>query len=344
MKIAVVDDSKFTRMVIKQILNDLSNTDFCWEAENGKVALEKNTRDPVDLIISDLEMPVLDGLQLLKTIIGGEAETKCLLVSAFHKSNQPKIIDALKAGAIGFIEKNSLGKGFDINSLKKEIDKYINFLAQDNILKKEIRSISLEKSLNKSVINNRADIISIIGSAGSLGPIEKILEFTSKLEVPIVIGIHIPLGVENMLINRFRTVIDEETKLFTFEGPIQVGKVVLLRGGYNAKLIRNRENIDVEYEDLRTDSNFTPNLDNFLLSAHLIDLVSDVIVLSGLCNDGIQGVREHFRRGGSVYVQSPETSVARTMPLAIINEGCHSVVSDPESIGKLLQEKYLTAL
>ena len=75
----------------------------------------------------------------------------------------------------------------------------------------------------------------------------------------------------------------------------------------------------------------------------MIDLVSDVIVLSGLCNDGIKGVREHFKRGGSVYVQSPETSVARTMPLAIINEGCHSVVSDPESIGKLLQEKYLTA-
>ena len=88
-----------------------------------------------------------------------------------------------------------------------------------DILKKEIRSISLENNLNKSVINNRADIISIIGSAGSLGPIEKILEFTRKLEVPIVIGIHIPLRVENMLINRFRTYIDEETKPFTIEGP-----------------------------------------------------------------------------------------------------------------------------
>ena len=39
MKIAVVDDSKFTRMVIKQILNDLFNADFCWEAENGKVVI-----------------------------------------------------------------------------------------------------------------------------------------------------------------------------------------------------------------------------------------------------------------------------------------------------------------
>ena len=343
MKIAVVDDSKFTRMVIKQILNDLSNTDFCWEAENGKVALEKNTRDPVDLIISDLEMPVLDGLQLLKTVIDGEAKTNCLLISAFHKSNQPKIIDALKAGAIGFIEKNSLGKGFDINSLKKEIDKYINFLTQDNILKEEIRATSLENDLRKPVVKNRADFICIIGSAGSLGPIEKILKFTDKIEVPIVIGIHIPIGIEKVLINRFNTVVDEKTKPLTFEGPMQVGKVVLLRGGYNAKLVRNRDNIDIEYEDLGTDRSFTPNLDNFLLSAHLIDLVSDVIVLSGLCNDGIQGVREHFRSGGSVYVQSPETSVARTMPLAIINERCHSVVSDPESIGKLLQEKYLTA-
>ena len=95
MKIAVVDDSKFTRMVIKQILCDLPNSDFCWEAENGQVALEKNSRDPVDLIISDLEMPILDGLELLKNIIARESETKCLLISAFHKSNQPKIIDCL---------------------------------------------------------------------------------------------------------------------------------------------------------------------------------------------------------------------------------------------------------
>ena len=51
----------------------------------------------------------------------------------------------------------------------------------------------MENNLRKSVVKNRADFISIIGSAGSLGPIEKILEFTDKIEVPIVIGIHIPL-------------------------------------------------------------------------------------------------------------------------------------------------------
>ena len=344
MKIAVVDDSKFTRMVIKQILCDLPNSDFCWEAENGQVALEKNTGNPVDLIISDLEMPILDGLELLKTIIARESETKCLLISAFHKSNQPKIIDALEAGAIGFIEKSFLGKGFDINSLKKEIDKYINFLTQDNILRKEIKFIDAENNPKKPDIRTKADFISIIGSAGSLGPMEKILALTSKIEVPIIIGIHIPLGVEKILINRFKAVVDETTKFLSFEGPLQCGKVVLLRGGYNAKLSRNREEIDIEYEDLISERIFTPNLDNFLLSAHLIDLVSDVIVLSGLCNDGRRGVREHFRRGGSVYVQSPETSIARTMPLAIINEGSYSVVTDPESIGKLLQEKYLTAL
>ncbi len=344
MKIAVVDDSKFTRMVIKQILCNLPNSDFCWEAENGQVALEKNSRDPADLIISDLEMPVLDGLELLKMVIGGESETKCLLISAFHKSNQPKIIDALEAGAVGFIEKGFLGKGFDINSLKKEIDRYINFLTQDNILKKEIKFIDPKNNLKKSDIRTKADFISIIGSAGSLGPMEKILARTNKIEVPIIVGIHIPFGVEKILINRFKAVIDEMTKSLSFGGPLQSGKVVLLRGGCNAKLSRSREKIDIEYESLISEKSFTPNLDNFLLSAHLIDLVSDVIVLSGLCNDGRQGVKEHYRRGGSVYVQSPETSIARTMPLAIINEGSYSVVSDPESIGELLQEKYLTAL
>ena len=77
-------------------------------------------------------------------------------------------------------------------------------------MKKEIRSTPRETKLNKTVFKNRADFISIIGSAGSLGPIEKILEFTDKIEVPIVIGIHIPLGIEKVLINRFNTVVEVE--------------------------------------------------------------------------------------------------------------------------------------
>ena len=68
MKVAVVDDSKFIRMVISQIVKSYPNINIIWEAENGQQAFLENEKNVADLIISDMEMPVMDGVELLKSL------------------------------------------------------------------------------------------------------------------------------------------------------------------------------------------------------------------------------------------------------------------------------------
>ena len=68
MKVAIVDDSKFIRMVIKQIVQSDPSFEVIWEAENGKDAFLENENCMADLIISDVEMPIMDGVELLKNL------------------------------------------------------------------------------------------------------------------------------------------------------------------------------------------------------------------------------------------------------------------------------------
>ena len=109
MKVAIVDDSKFIRMVIKQIIQSGPNFEVIWEAENGKDAFLENEKDMADLIISDVEMPIMDGVDLLKNLREKNHRSECLIVSGFHRSDGKKIIEAFRLGAIGFISKNKIG-------------------------------------------------------------------------------------------------------------------------------------------------------------------------------------------------------------------------------------------
>ncbi|HLS50492.1 MAG TPA: chemotaxis response regulator CheY [Burkholderiaceae bacterium] len=103
-KILVVDDFPTMRRIIKNLLKDLGfeNVD---EAEDGVMALEKLQHGNFDFVLSDWNMPNMDGLELLKTIRADEqlAELPVLMVTA--EAKKENIIAAAKAGASGYVVK-----------------------------------------------------------------------------------------------------------------------------------------------------------------------------------------------------------------------------------------------
>ena len=87
MKILIVDDFATMRKILRNILKELGYTDLL-EAEDGQAALEILRREKVDLVISDWNMPNMDGLSLLKAIRSDEAlkDTPVLMVTAEARS------------------------------------------------------------------------------------------------------------------------------------------------------------------------------------------------------------------------------------------------------------------
>lgn len=106
MKIAVVDDSATARMFIKRCLEiaGFERAEII-EAENGRDALEKIRQQPVDLLLTDLTMPVMDGTTLLKWIKANPklAEIPVLIISS--AGNPAKEQELKELGAMGILDK-----------------------------------------------------------------------------------------------------------------------------------------------------------------------------------------------------------------------------------------------
>lgn len=100
--ILIVDDAAFMRMMVKNILiNDGYN--IVGEAENGTKAILKYEELSPDLVIMDITMPEIDGIQAVKQIIKNDPLAKIIMCSAMGQ--QGMVIEAIQAGAIDFIVK-----------------------------------------------------------------------------------------------------------------------------------------------------------------------------------------------------------------------------------------------
>lgn len=103
-KILVVDDFPTMRRIIRNLLKDLGfeNVD---EAEDGQMGLDKVRDNNFDLVVSDWNMPNMDGLSMLQAIRADEkfAKTPVLMVTA--EAKKENIVAAAKAGANGYVVK-----------------------------------------------------------------------------------------------------------------------------------------------------------------------------------------------------------------------------------------------
>ena len=302
MKTGVVDDSGFMRLVLKKIISENTDLEFIWDASDGLEALEKNNSNPADIIISDMEMPKMDGLGLLKNLKENNVNSECIIISGQHESGAPKILEAIRLGAIGFVSKNddtgqsnldTMGKA--LNNLTKSIVKKVKF----EKINKNIQKVKLEDDFEPS------KVLVVAGSAGSLDPLSDVFNELGEPEVPVITAIHIPKKMENHLVKRLNQfAIHNKQKIeFGVFDSLQKGKVAIAPGGYNSVLKKTKlteDKILLRSEDASNNEyGFTPSIDKLLESAAKFNIICDVILLSGLGEDAQKGVKLTQKKVGT---------------------------------------------
>ena len=100
--ILICDDAAFMRMMIKDILTK-NGYNVAGEAENGLKAVEKYKEVSPDLVLMDITMPEMDGIQALKEIKQLDGGAKVIMCSAMGQ--QAMVIESIQAGAKDFIVK-----------------------------------------------------------------------------------------------------------------------------------------------------------------------------------------------------------------------------------------------
>ena len=116
-KILVVDDFKTMRKIIKNILTQLGFKNII-EADDGTTALELLKKQKVDLIISDWNMPKMNGLELLKTVRSDDNLKDIRFIMVTAEAQKENVIEAIKHGVNQYVV-----KPFTPKTLKEKLEK-----------------------------------------------------------------------------------------------------------------------------------------------------------------------------------------------------------------------------
>jgi two-component system response regulator PilR (NtrC family) len=166
-KILVVDDEQIIRESLAFVLKKEGYA--VEEAANGKEALEKHTKSPFDVIVTDIEMPEMKGIELLKRVMEQTPETFVLVITAF--GSVETAIGALRQGAADYIL-----KPVNFDDLLIRIKKL-----------KEYKSLSNENSMLRQELQRSYDFESIVGQSEVMKRVFKLIARVAQTDGTVLI-------------------------------------------------------------------------------------------------------------------------------------------------------------
>lgn len=147
MRIAVVDDHALFRKGIVSMLQDISGTDIVFEAGNGQELLDQLSEHTVDLVLLDLQMPVMDGLTAIPLVRQQSPDTKIVIIS-MHQEDQ-FISHVMELGANGYLLKDAEFEELEIAlSSVQESGFYFNENVSKALLSRLVQKKQLQPSFS----------------------------------------------------------------------------------------------------------------------------------------------------------------------------------------------------
>jgi len=104
-RVAIADDHRVVRVGLEQLLATFDDVELVGSADGGAEAVEKATSQKPDVLLLDLSMPDLDGIEVTRRVAAASPDTRVVLFTSF--SDRDQILQALDAGAIGYLLKDA---------------------------------------------------------------------------------------------------------------------------------------------------------------------------------------------------------------------------------------------
>lgn len=344
-RVLIVDDSRFIRKRIQEILEEESDFKVVGVAANGKEAILMAAQLEPDVITMDVEMPVMDGISAVKKIMA-ECPTAILMFSAATHAGARATLDALSAGAIDFLPKKLDEIDGDREMAKRLLRRRVRIVAlqakrvraKANINSSVTKALEIPAAAKTTTAitdkgrkspslvvpqsgSKRIDLLVIVASTGGPVAIQKVLtQLPSHCLFSILIVQHMPHNFTKSFADRLNQLCKVTVKEAVNGDELKPGEALLAPGGMQMEVTGRGGKKIVEIRGKQQGEIYSPCADITLTSiAKAFSANVLTVVLTGMGADGKEGAIKLKRKGFSIWAQDEASCTIYGMPKAVVD-------------------------
>lgn len=351
LNVLIVDDSSFFQRCLKNIINEHPQLNVVGVADNGREAIEKVKTLKPDVVTMDYEMPMMDGVTAVRTIMA-DHPLPILMLSSMTYEGARITLDALEAGAVDFMTKNFAEISNNSPAIKARIYESLLTIGARALksksqnttattaprvqpsLKSEIEAeveprVELRKdnsSAEPKVTRSRSNtapikkpsLVAIGASTGGPAALTELLKnVPASFSLPMLIIQHMPETFTRTFASRLNQQCQITVKQAETGDELTAGVALLAPGG--KQLIVDPKNTKrIKVIDSTKPVNYKPSVDvTFASLANTYGSNTLAVVLTGMGNDGCDGARLLKGKHAQVWTQSEESCLIYGMPMSI---------------------------
>ena len=334
----IVDDSVVVRKVLTDALSNDPSVEVVGTAANGVIALKKIPQVNPDIVVLDVEMPEMDGLETVKHIRASWPKLPVIMCSSLTERGAETTLRALAFGASDYVAKPSRLNANDVDNLagfKAELLAKVKALCgvEPTI------SAALPPRIPLAAVRPRTqrDAVSVLAigcSTGGPTALSTLFEGLPRdLPVPILIVQHMPPLFTKLLAERLAASSGIKVTEATHGERVEPGSAYVAPGDHHMTVVVDGVHRRIALNQETPECSCRPAVDVLFRSlAKVYGAGVLASVMTGMGHDGTRGARDIVDAGGTLIVQNAATCVVPSMPQAVVDAGLASGVFPLEQL------------
>jgi two-component system chemotaxis response regulator CheB len=334
-RVLVVDDSVVIRRLVTQALEHDPELEMVGTASNGAIGLQRIPQFNPDVITLDIEMPDMDGLEMLRHVRCNFPQMRVIMFSTLTERGAAKTLEALTLGADDYVAKVSNEGSLDVSMarLREEmipkIKQFFRRAPQGQVPSRPDRdSVPAALLARRSMavgqsLKLRPKVVVIGVSTGGPTALGAILpKLPADYPLPVLVVQHMPPLFTRFLAERLNSTCQLSVAEATHGRLVEPGEILLAPGDFHMKLALNEELVHVFLDQSPRLNSCRPAVDAlFASAAQVYGGAALAVILTGMGQDGLRGAQILKAQGASILVQDEASSVVWGMPGAVANAG-----------------------
>lgn len=339
LRVMLVDDSLVVRSILERIVDQRPGLKICASVASAHDALDYLSREPVDVVVLDVEMPGMNGIDALPHILERAEKARVLILSSNCVEGGPAAIEALALGASDTLAKP--GRGSFSGRFAEVLTERIMTLGhlQDHPAPVPVAERQAPAPVALAIDTDQP--VECIAVAASTGGIPAFTNFLAHLDprisAPILLTQHLPDAFMEFYAKQIGMMTARRVCVAEAGMAVEPNGIYLAPGDAHLIVVANGRRREIALDHRPVDNGCCPSADPML------DSVADVygkggiaVILSGMGRDGVIGASRLKEAGGTIFAQAPESCVIWGMPGAVAKSGIAAATLNPDAIALLL--------